>query len=176
MWIWRYAYWSTVMISRCFVCVRAKRSARSFASEPELTKKHTFSVAGILATIFSAHWTISSCRKRLLVDRMAICLEAASTTFGWQWPTGFWLKIIDGQQLPICIVANIVFAGAVDIFGYKMMIWWFDDDDDLMMTMLGFWRDFEYAHVIFMILFSSRKLIGSIYSINLISTVRQRDK
>lgn len=37
--------------------------------------------------IFSAQWTISSCKKRLFVDKMAIWLVAASTTFGWQWPT-----------------------------------------------------------------------------------------
>lgn len=48
-------YWSTVMISRCLVCVRAKRNAKSLASEPELTKKHTFSSAGIFDTTFSAH-------------------------------------------------------------------------------------------------------------------------
>lgn len=31
-------YWSTVMTSRCLVCVRAKRNAKSLASDPELTK------------------------------------------------------------------------------------------------------------------------------------------
>lgn len=89
-WINRFwdTYWSTVMISLCLVWVRANLNARSLASDPELTKKQTESSSGIVLTTFSAHKTISSWRKRLFVDSVPICFVAASTTFGWQWPTG----------------------------------------------------------------------------------------
>jgi len=80
-------YWSNVITSCFFVCALAKRNAKSFASEPELTKKHTFKSPGKRLERFAAQRTSSSCKNRLFVDNSAICFEPAATTCGWQCPT-----------------------------------------------------------------------------------------
>ena len=49
-------------MSRAFVCARARRSASSFASLPELTKKQTLSDAGKVAVSFAAYSRMRSLR------------------------------------------------------------------------------------------------------------------
>lgn len=80
-------YWSKVITSFFLVWMRASLRARSFASEPELTKKHTERGSGKVLTSLSARITSSSWRYRLFVDINDIWFRPASTTWGWQWPT-----------------------------------------------------------------------------------------
>ena len=75
------------MTSLAFVCVLASLSARSLASEPELTKKQTFRGSGNRLVSLSAYSTRLSCRKRELVFSTRSCWPATSAIFGWLCPT-----------------------------------------------------------------------------------------
>ncbi len=52
-----HTYWSSTTTSLRFVCVLASRRAKSLASDPELTKKHTLSGGGSRLVSLSAYRT-----------------------------------------------------------------------------------------------------------------------
>jgi len=67
-------YWSNTIASLRLVCVLANLRARSLASDPELTKKQTFSCGGRDLVSRSAYRTRLSCKKREFVFNSLSCL------------------------------------------------------------------------------------------------------
>ena len=69
---------------------RRKKFSYNFhiVSYPELVKKQVESFSGKVAHKRFAYVTIRSLRNLELVHKIDICVAPASTTFGWQWPTG----------------------------------------------------------------------------------------
>lgn len=66
-------YWSSTITSLRFVCVLASLRAKSLASDPELTKKHTFNGDGSRLVSLSAYITRLSWRN----------LEFVFNVFSW---------------------------------------------------------------------------------------------
>lgn len=81
-------YWSKTMTSWCFVKSRARRTAKSLASDPELQKRIVSRpVPETVLRISSAHSVKRELTKRTLQVEVATWLQMDWTTVGWQCPT-----------------------------------------------------------------------------------------
>ena len=72
-----------------------------YLTEPLLTKTTTCSDSGHLSQSRSAKVHTFGWRYRVLVFKVAICRDTASTTLGWQWPTWQTLLRVSRYDRPV---------------------------------------------------------------------------